>query len=160
MKKLFALFVLITAGYVAPALAVPNDVIDRAQTAFTEQLSLDCTSNAPRDWVAKDAVYQYVLSDIYLRLSVEGRDAVAEHLCALSDGKSGGNVIQDIHYYPTLDPEVVFVQYEMVPVDGFGKRANQLAIIRMRNNQIARFTQLNRSPESLKVLTAGMKREN
>jgi hypothetical protein len=48
----------------------------------------------------------------------------------------------------------------MVPVDGFGKRANQLAIIRMRNNQIARFTQLNRSPESLKVLTAGMKREN
>jgi len=154
MKKLFALSTLIIAGHVTPALAVTQDVIDRAQSAFAEQLSLECASNPSWEWVAEDAVYQYVLSDINVRLNVEGRDAIARHLCALSGVNPANHSVESIRYFPTLDPEVVFVQYELVPVDGTGKRKNQLAIIEMRHNQIARFTQLNRSAESLEVLQA------
>lgn len=154
MKKLIALFAIIIAGHASSALAVPKDAIDRAQAAFAEQLSLECSPTERLYWVAEDAVYQYVLSGINVRLRVEGRDAVAEHLCALSGVVSDAKLVENIRYFPTLDPKVVFVQYELVPADGIGERSNSLAIIEMRQHQIAKFTQLNRSAESLKVLQA------
>jgi hypothetical protein len=153
MRKLIVVIAAIAATQLPPALAVEKDAIERAQVAFAEQIELNCASSTQIEWVAEDAVYQYVLSDINVRLRVEGRDAVAAHLCALSAVAPIAGA-ENIRYFPTLTREEVFVQYDLVPVDGIGKRRNLLAIIEMRDNQIANFTQLSRSPESLRVLKA------
>lgn len=159
MRKLLVIIAAIAATHLSPAFAIEMDVIERAQAAFAAQLTLKCVPGAQADWVAEDAVYQYALSGIDVSLRIEGRAAVAAHLCALSAADPNANV-ENVHYSPTLDPEVVFVQYERLPVDGVGERSGQLAIIQMRANQIARFTQLSRSPESLEALKATTGRIN
>lgn len=153
MRKLIVVIAAIAATQLSPAVAVEKDVIERVRVAFAEQIELNCASSTQIEWVAEDAVYQYVLSDINVRLRVEGRDAVAAHFCALS-AVAPTAAAENIGYFPTLNREAAFVQYEFVPVDGIGKRRNLFAIIEMRDDQIAGFTQLRRSPESLKVLKA------
>lgn len=130
-------------------------VIERAQTAFAAQLALDCAAGTQAEWVADDAVYQYALSGIEVKLQVEGRANVAEHLCAMS-AVAPEAIAQDIHYFPTLKPDLVYVQYDLIPTDGTGKHSRPLAIIQMQDDQIIRFTQLSRSPESLTVVNASM----
>jgi len=49
---------------------------------------------------------------------------------------------------------------ELVPIDGIGKRCSAMAIIEMRGNRIAGFTQLSRLPESFDVLQAAIGDEN
>ena len=159
MKKLLVIIAAIAATHLSPAFAIEMDVIERAQAAFAAQLALKCVPSAQADWVAEDAVYQYALSGIDVSLRIEGRAAVAAHLCALSAADPNANV-DNVHYSPTLDPEVVFVQYEQVPVDAAATRTNTLAIIEMRGNQITNFTQLNRSPESLQIVQAATRGKN
>jgi hypothetical protein len=132
-----------------------RSIIERAQTAFAAQLALDCGPDTQMEWVAEDAVYQYALSGIDVNLRMEGRTVVAEHLCAMSDFAPEA-IAQNIHYFPTLMPDLVYVQYDLVPTDGTSERSRPLAIIQMRADQIVKFTQLSRSPESLKVLTASL----
>ena len=153
MKKLLVIIATIAATQLSPAFAIERDVIERAQAAFDAQLALDCVPNAQNDWVAEDAVYQYALSGIDVSLRMQGRAVIAEHLCALSVF-SRGAIAENIHYFPTLHPEIVYVQYDLIPANGSGKRSKPLAIIQMRDTQIARFTQLSKSPESLEVLKA------
>ena len=151
MRKLMIVFAAVAAMQLSPAFAIERDVIDRAKLAFSAQLEMTSSAIGGFDWIAEDAVYQYPLNDINVKLRVEGRDAIARHLRALSAIKSNVDA-ESIHYYPTLDPNVVFVQYYLVPADGNGERRNTIAIIEMRDNQIANFTQLNRSTDSLQVL--------
>jgi len=130
-------------------------VIERAQIAFAAQLALDCASGTQAEWVADDAVYQYALTGIEVKLQVEGRANVAEHLCAMS-AVAPEAIAQDIHYFPTLKPDLVYVQYDLVSTDGTGRDSRPLAIIQMQDDQIISFTQLSRSPESLRVVNASM----
>lgn len=151
MRKLMIVFAAIAAMQISTVFAIEKDVIDRAKLAFSEQLEMTGSAISDFDWIAEDAVYQYPLNDINVKIRVEGRDAIARHLRALSAIKSNLDA-ESIRYYPTLDPNVVFVQYYLVPADGNGERHNTIAIIEMRDKQIANFTQLNRSTESLQVL--------
>ena len=159
MKMLLVIIATIAATQLSPAFATERDVIERAQAAFDAQLALDCVPNSQIDWVAEDAVYQYALSGIDMSLRMEGRAVIAEPLCALS-AVAPAAVAENMHYFPTLHPDMVYVQYDLVPIDGIGKRTSPLAIIQMRDNQIARFTQLSKSPESLDVLKATAGRIN
>lgn len=154
MRKFLVLFVIIIAGYVSPALAIPKDVVDRAQAAFSEQLSLDyCIAKAPLQWMARDAVFQYRLNDIDVKLRVEGRRAIAAHLCALSE-LAPTTVVENVRYYATLHEEIVYVQYEVVPVEDAVRRINTIAIIEMNGDQISNFTLLNRSAASFQIMQA------
>jgi hypothetical protein len=132
-----------------------NSNIERAQAAFAAQLALDCAPGMQMHWVAEEAVYQYALSRVDVRLQVEGRASVAEHLCALS-AVAPDAIVQNIHYFPTLKPDLVYVQYDLIPTDGTRERSRPLAIIEMQGDQIVRFTQLSRSPESMTVVNAAM----
>ena len=100
-------------------------------------------------------MYQYALSGIDVKLQVEGRANVAEHLCAMS-AVAPAAIAQDVHYYPTLKPDLVYVQYDLVSTDGTGRHSRPLAIIQMQDDQIISFTQLSRSPESLTAVNASM----
>ena len=151
MRKLMIVFAAVAAMQLSTAFAIERDVIDRAKLAFSEQLEMTSSTIGDFDWIAEDAVYQYPLGDINVKLRVEGRDAIARHLRALSAIKSNVDA-ESIRYYPTLDPNVVFVQYFFVPADGNGERRNTIVIIEMRDDKIANFTQLNRSADSLQVL--------
>ena len=151
MKKLMIVLAAVAAMQSSPAFAIERDVIDRAKLAFSEQLAMTTLTVGDFDWIAEDAVYQYPLNDINVKVRVEGRDAIARHLRALSAIRSMSDA-ESIQYYPTLDPNVVFVQYYLVPDEGNGERRNNIAIIEMRNDQIVAFTQLNRSADSLQVL--------
>jgi hypothetical protein len=82
---------------------------------------------------------------------MQGRAVIAEHLCALS-AVAPHAIAQNFRYFPTLNPEIVYVQYDLVTADGIGGRTSPLVVIEMRAGQIARFTQLSKSPESLKAL--------
>ncbi len=159
MKKLLVMFATIAATQLSPAFAIERNVIERAQAAFDAQLALDCVPDTQIDWVAEDAVYQYALSGIDVRLRMEGRAVVAEHLCALS-AIAEDEIAENFRYFPTLHPEIVYVQYDLVPADGIGKRTSPLVVIQMRADQIARFTHLSKSPESLRVLEATTGRIN
>jgi len=159
MKKLFVIIATIAATQLSLAFAIEKDVIERAQAAFDAQLALQCFPDTKIDWVAEDAVYQYALTGIDVNLRIQGRDVVAEHLCALSAVAMDAK-IENVHYFPTLQPDIVYVQYDLVPADGQGERSKPLAMIQMRDKKIAKFTQLSKSPESLKVLKANTGRIN
>jgi hypothetical protein len=160
MRKLLIIVAAFVVTQSSPAFAIVKDSIERAQAAFDAQLTFNCVQGKQIDWVTEDAVYQYALSDIDVSLRVEGRDAVAAHLCALSSA-APDSIAENIHYYPTLNPEMVYVQYDVVPIDGIGEHSREVAaVIQMRADQIVRFTQLSRSAESLEVLEAAIGRVN
>jgi hypothetical protein len=159
MRKLLVIASALAATQFAPASAADqtaNGVIERAEKAFASQLALtrapDNGGSVQATWIAKDAIYQYALRDIGVSLRVEGRAAVSAHLRALADAAPGAGV-ENIRFFPTMEPDVVFVQYDVVPADG-GERSSPLAIIQMQGEQIVKFTQLNRTPESLQALKA------
>ncbi len=151
-KPLIALAILV-AIQSAPVFAAERDVMDRARLAFSEQLQLACSESGEFDWVAENAVYQFPLNDINVKLRVEGRDAVAKHLRAVSEIALGTDV-ENVRYYPTLDRNIVFVQYERVSRGENGERRPIVAIIEMRGDQIVEFTQLNGTRESLQAVQA------
>ena len=151
MRKLLVVFVTLAAMQLSPALAIERDVIERAKLAFSEQLELKSSASGDFEWIAEDAVYQYPLNDINVKLRVEGRDAITTHLCALRDVAPNMQA-EEISYYPTLDENVVFVRYDLVAADGSGQRRSSVAIITMRDEQIVGFTQLNGSRAALQVL--------
>lgn len=133
-----------------------DDVVKRAREAFNAQLAMR-DPQAP--WVAEDAVYQYALTEYGLRGSgvnvrVEGRPAVLAYLRALADNAPKAT-ISNLYVFPTLEPDLVFVQYQRTPADG-SKPSMPLAIIEMRGKEIARYTQLGRSPEILQALKTGI----
>jgi hypothetical protein len=130
-------------------------IIERAQNAFARQLNIDCQADEQMNWVAEDAVYEYALSRIDVRLQLQGRSSVTEHLCALSE-TTAQNIVRNVHYFPTLKPDLVYVQYELVATDGSGNNTRPLAIIQMRDDQIVHFTQLSRSTESMEIVNASM----
>ncbi len=154
MRKLLVACAALAVLQLSPALAAERDVIERARLAFSEQLQLVCSDNAGYGWIAENAVYQYPLNGINVKLRVEGRDAVAAHLRALAEVAPDIRV-ENIHYYPTLKGNVVFVQYDRVSGGGTGERRPVVAIIEMDGDQIANFTQLNGTRESLQAMQAG-----
>jgi ketosteroid isomerase-like protein len=151
MRKLLVVLTALAAMQLSPAFAVERDVIERATLAFSEQLELTSSTNGDLEWIAEDAVYQYPLNDINVKLRVEGRDAVGAHLRALFD-VAPKTEVENIQYFPTLDRNVVFVRYDLMSSDGSGKRLSTVAIITMRGDQIVEFTQLNQSAQNLEVL--------
>ncbi len=151
MRKLLVVFTVFTGMLASPAIAVERDVIERAKIAFSEQLQLTSSSSSAFQWIAEDAVYQYPLSSINVKLRVEGRDAISAHLRALVDFAPHTKVA-NIQYFPTLDRDVVFVRYDILSADDGGKVRSTMAIITMRDDQIAEFTQLNQSAQTLEVL--------
>lgn len=150
MRKLFIAMVAIMAMQ-SGALAVERDVIERAKLAFSEQLRLTSSTSGDLEWIAEDAVYQYPLNDINVKLRVEGRDAITAHLRALSE-LAPQSEVASIQYYPTLDRNVVFVRYDLMTASGNREVRSTMVIITMRDDQIAELTQLNSGPESLKAL--------
>lgn len=157
MRKLLVAAISVTylsSAFAADPAAEP--VAARAKNAFVAQLAMQ---DAHGTWIAEDAIYQYTLTEYGLRghgvnLTVEGRQAVLAHLRALADGAPRAN-ISNVYVFPTLEPDVVFVQYELRPVDG-GKASMPLAIIQMRGNEIVKYTQLSRTPEILQALKANI----
>jgi hypothetical protein len=159
MRKLLVVASVLAATQMAPALAADQTdcaLIERAQKAFAAQLALsrspDNGGSAQATWIAKDAVYQYALRDVGVSLRVEGRAVVTAHLRALANAAPVAGV-ESIRFFPTMEPDVVFVQYVLVPADG-GERSSALAIIQMQGEQIVKFTQLNRTRQSLQALKA------
>lgn len=151
MRKLLVIFVAVAAMQFSPAFAVERDVIERAKLAFSEQLELTSSASGEYEWIAEDAVYQYPLNDINVKLRVEGRDAIAAHLRALFD-VAPETEVEKVSYFPTLDRNVVFVRYDLVATDGSGDRRATVAIVTMRGDQIVEFTQLNQSAKNIEVL--------
>jgi hypothetical protein len=62
--------------------------------------------------------------------------------------------VENIHYYPTLDRNIVFVRYDRVSHGSSGERRPVVAIIEMRGEEIVNFTQLNGTRESLLAVQA------
>lgn len=153
MRKTLVSFAALAAIQLSPVYAVERDVIDRAKLAFSEQLQLTCSESGEYEWIAENAVYQYPLDDINVKLRVEGRDAIAKHLRAVSEIAPGPGV-ENIGYYRTLDSNVVFVQYDRMSHGESGERRPVVAIIEMRGDQIVNFTQLNSTRESLEAVQA------
>ena len=151
MRKLLFVIAALATMQLSPALAVERDLIERARVAFSEQLELTSSTIGDLEWIAEDAVYQYPLNDINVKLRVEGRDAIASHLRALFQ-VAPHTKVENVTYYPTLDRDVVFVRYDLVAVDGSGELRSTVAIITMRGAQIVEFMQLNQSAQSLEVL--------
>jgi hypothetical protein len=155
MRKLVVIAAALAAIQALPVSA--NDVMQRAEKAFASQLALLRTpsngQNVQASWIAPDAVYQYALRGLNVSLRLEGRPAVTAHLRALADAAPRA-AVENIRFFPTLEADVVFVQYDLVLADGTGKRSSPLASIQMRGEQIAKFSQLNRTPESLQALQA------
>jgi len=153
MKKTLVAFAALAAIQLSPVFAAERDVIERARLAFSEQLQSACSASGEYEWLAENAVYQYPLQDINVKLRVEGRDAVAKHLRAVSEIAPGTGV-ENVRYFPTLDQNVVFVQYDRVSHGERGERRPVVAIIEMRGDQIVNLTQLNGTRESLQALQA------
>ena len=160
MRKLLVIAAALAATQLPPALAgdqAASGLIGRAEKAFASQLAQSHTSASGKDgeatWIAEDAVYQYALSGIEVSLRIQGRAAVTTYLRALADAAPNA-AIENIRFFPTLEPELVFVQYDLVPADDVAKRTSPLAIIQMEGDQIVKFTQLNRTPQSLQALKA------
>ena len=151
MRKLLVAIAAIMAVQISPSFAVERDVIERAKVAFSEQLELTSSTSGDFEWIAEDAVYQYPLNNINVKLRVEGRDAIGAHLRALFDVAPDAEV-EKVGYYPTLDPNVVFVRYDILSADGRGERRSTAAIITMRGDQIVEFMQLNQTAQTLEVL--------
>lgn len=144
----------LTSSFAADPAA--GTVVTRAKNAFAAQLAMQDPRGA---WIAEDAIYQYTLSEYGLRgsgvnLNVEGRQAVLAHLRALADSAPRASVA-NVYVFPTLEPDLVFVQYELKPADG-SKTSMPLAIVQMRGNEIVKYTQLSRTPEILQALKANM----
>ena len=151
MRKLFVGLAVLAAVHLSPAFATERDVIQRAKLAFSEQLELVSSVSGEYEWIAENAVYQYPLYDINVKLRVEGRDAVSAHLRAVA-AVAPNMQVENISYYPTLDRNVVFVQYDRVSRDGTDERRRIVAIMEMRGDQIVSFTQLNTTRESLQAM--------
>ena len=79
MRKLLVVLTALAALQLSPAFAVERDVIERATLAFSEQLELTSSTNGDLEWIAEDAVYQYPLNDINVKLRVE---TPSPHICA------------------------------------------------------------------------------
>jgi hypothetical protein len=153
VKRILVAVTVLTAIHLAPVSAAERDVIERARLAFSEQLRLACSVNGEYGWIAEHAVYQYPLAGIDMTLRVEGRDAVANHLREISEIDPATQV-ENIAYYPTLDRNIVFVQYDRVSHGESVERRPIVAIIEMRGDQIVKFTQLNGARESLQAVNA------
>lgn len=160
MRKLLVVAAALAAVQSLPVSAADQTatgVMERAEKAFASQLALLRTpsngQNVQASWIAPDAVYQYALHGLSVSLRLEGRAAVTEHLRALAEAAPSA-AVENIRFFPTMEPDVVFVQYDLVFADGTGKRSSPLASIQMRGEQIAKFSQLNRTPESLQALQA------
>jgi len=136
-------------------LDLARDGLKRAEAAFGAQLAMDCSSDRQMSWIAEDAVYKYALSNINVKLSVEGHSDVTAHLCAL-ESVAPITSAQNIRYFPTLNPEIVYVQYELVAANSPEKLTRQLIIVELQGTKIGKFTQLSRSPESLKVVSSAL----
>ena len=157
MSKLFiiisALIASIVAAHSSPEFPSEEQMLERTRAAFDTQLNLTCGRGMQTDWIAEDAVYQFALSGIDVNLRVEGRAGIKEHLCALASMAPDATA-ENMRYSHTLNPDMVYVQYDLVLTDGGGKRSSALAIIEMRDNQIIQFRQLNRSSAYPVVLEA------
>lgn len=150
MSTPFLVAASIAAMHLSPSFAGESDVISRARAAFHEQLGLACPSANERHWIASDAIYKYRLTETSVLL-LEGRAAAAAHLCALRKVAPEA-AATNIHVFPTLEKEKVFVQYNLVPTEEMAQSVTMLAMVEMKGNQIAQFTLFNRSPESLAAL--------
>jgi len=154
MRKLLIAFAALAAVQLSPAFSAERDVVDRAKIAFSDQLQLIASDTGEYDWITENAVYQYPLHDINVKLRVEGRDAISRHLRALSE-IAPNTTVEDVSYYPTLDSDTVFVQYDLVSGEERNERRRVAGIIEMHGDKIAAFMQLNGTRENLKVMQAG-----
>lgn len=171
MRKLLVIAAAVATGHCASVLAADDiaaSVMQRAEKAFVSLQALARDTDGPQrihsHWMTRDVVYQYALSEYGLRATdlnfrLQGRGAVAEHLAALAVAAPSA-VIDNVRVFPTLESDVVFVQYDLVSVDGRGKLASPLAIIQMQGDRIAKFTQLVRAPATFQALTAPGKQFN
>lgn len=171
MRKLLVIIAAVAATQLSPVLAADqtaDDLIERAEKAFASQLALTRASDSGQSeqasWLTHDVVYEYAQREYALRgidvnFRVKGRAAVTAHLQALADVAPDA-IVENIRFFPTLEPDVVFVQYDLVAPDDFYKRSSTVATIQIRGDQIAKFTQLNRTPESLQAMKAPPQRIN
>lgn len=157
MRKSLIIAAALAAIQSLPAAA--SDVMQRAEKAFGSQLALMRAPNNPHNpqlsWIGENAIYHYALHEYALRgidvnLRIEGRAAVSAHLRALAEAAPRATV-ENMQFFPTLEPDVVFVQYDLVTAEYAAKRSSALVIIQMNGDQIVKFTQLSRS-DSLQAL--------
>jgi len=173
MNKLLVLVAAIAAAYVSPgiaggqanavepavqveALSQQSDVIARAERAFAAQLAVGSSpaaaDSAHSSWIAEEAVYEYSLGRPFVALKLEGRAAIVEHLLA--------SVTQDadftnVRFFPTPDPNIVFVQYEVTARDaatGEQRTRRAIAQIDMKGEQIAKLREFSKSQDVLGAL--------
>ncbi len=90
-------------------------LIGRARKAFGTYLaawsSLEAQSRALSKVLTEDAVFEFRIARPDWSFKIEGEDAVVAHLGNLNAAASNWT-FSNVHYFPTLDRNVVFVQYD------------------------------------------------
>lgn len=184
MNKLLAIATSLATAYLsAPTLAAPVQVaaspveavapshgdatgIARAKKAFgaylTAWASPEVTRDAGFEGISQDAVFEYALARQGWTAKVEGKTAILEHLRGLAKIASNWK-FSNVHFFPTLDPNVVFVQYEAtahLSATGQALRHKSIAVVEMTGDQIARMRELSNSQRLLEPVLADKRRLN
>jgi len=90
--------------------------------------------------ISKDAVLEFGVARYDWTFNIEGEDAIAEYVRDLN-GIASNWKFSDIYYFPTLERNIVFVQYEasfMRKVSGKTEIQKHVASIEMNGEQISR----------------------
>ena len=90
------------------------------------------------------------------------RPPILEHLRGLAKIASNWK-FSNMHFFPTLDPNVVFIQYEAIAhlrATGQALRHKSIAVVEMTGDQIARMRALSNSQRLLEAVLADKHRLN
>ncbi len=131
-----------------------TDLIARATVAFHGQAA--SLTSAQREtqsrWLTDDAAYEYSAPAEAILLSWHGESAIHQHLRHRADE---GESIESSNamFFPTNDPNIVFVQYEVS-----GTRARLVvALIEMRGSEIVKIREFARAETIVDVLLSGQR---
>jgi len=184
MNKLLAIAASLTTAYLSSlTLAAPVEqaataieavapssgdgaAIARAKKAFAGYLaawaSPEVRFGRGFDGVSEDTVFEYALARQGWTAKIEGKTAIVDHLRDLAKIASNWK-FSNVHFFPTLDPNVVFVQYEAT-ADLIGNRQalrhTYIAEVEMTGDRMAHMRELSNSQQLLDAVFAGERRVN
>jgi hypothetical protein len=141
-----------TPNFSADMASGSGDLIARATVAFQGQTAslTSLQRETHSKWFAEDASYEYSVPAEAILLSWHGESAIHQHLRHRADQ---GESIEssNVMFFPTNDPNIVFVQYEIS-----GTRARPVvALMEMRGSEIVKIREFARAETIVDVLLSG-----
>jgi hypothetical protein len=123
-------------------------VISHAQRAITTYLDACAFRDAPRlhSVTTDDVRIEYALDDPGTYLTVDAASLMVA--CAAHTAASNGPSLTNLWIFPTNDANVVFVRYD-VRSGADGAPRQQLALVEMRGERIARLLNYSGAPQPL-----------